>query len=53
MQTSCSNCQGMKASEAWDVVGMLSEENKGLKVRVGKLESEVDACLDLVQGLGS
>jgi hypothetical protein len=50
---SCSNCQGMKVSEAWGVVGMLREENKGLKQRVGQLESEVDACLDLVRGFGS
>lgn len=49
----CANCQGMRASEAWGVVGILREENKGLKQRVGNLEGEVEACLDLVRGIAS
>ena len=45
-------CQDFQSSEAWNVVGMLTEENKELKSRIGHLESELDGCLDLVRGLG-
>ena len=51
LRWSCANCQGLKASEAWNVVGILKEENKGLKERVGDLEGAVEGCLDLVAGL--
>jgi len=44
----CSNCHGVLASEAWSVVGILKEENKGLKTRIGDLESVIDDCLNLV-----
>ncbi|KAL1967646.1 hypothetical protein VTN77DRAFT_2903 [Rasamsonia byssochlamydoides] len=44
----CSNCHGVRASEAWSVVGVLKEENKGLKSRIGDLESVIDDCLSLV-----
>ena len=48
----CRVCGGMQTGEAWAVVGVLKEENKGLKERVGWLESEMEGCLDLVRGLG-
>lgn len=48
---SCSNCQGARASEAWNVVNVLKDENRGLKERIGHLESSVDGCLDLVTGM--
>ncbi|MCJ1353225.1 MAG: hypothetical protein MMC33_003210 [Icmadophila ericetorum] len=40
------------SKEAWNVVGVLKEENKGLKQRVGELEVALDGCLQLVHGLG-
>ena len=46
----CANCEGVKASEAWNVVNVLKEENKALKLRVGDLEGVVDGCLDMVHG---
>ena len=42
----------VQLSEAWDVVVILKEENKGLKERVGDLEGALDGCLELVNGLG-
>ena len=48
----CENCEGVRASEAWNIVGILKEENMCLKERVGHLEGEVDGCLDLVRGFG-
>lgn len=45
---SCSNCQGIRASEAWNVVSVLQDENRGLKERLGQLESSFDECLDFV-----
>jgi hypothetical protein len=50
--TACSNCQGVKVSEAWSVVSMLKAENRGLKDRVGQLEESLDGCLDMVRELG-
>lgn len=47
----CSNCGGVRASEAWSVVGVLKEENKTLKRRVGELEGALDGCLDVVARL--
>ncbi|KAL1974565.1 hypothetical protein VTN31DRAFT_4769 [Thermomyces dupontii] len=44
----CSNCHGVRPSEAWSVVGVLKDENKGLKERIGELESVIDDCLGLV-----
>lgn len=44
----CSNCHGVPASEAWSVMGVLKDENKGLKLRIGDLESVIDDCLGLV-----
>ncbi|MCJ1235555.1 hypothetical protein MMC14_003525 [Varicellaria rhodocarpa] len=49
---SCENCHGLQGSEAWNVVGVLKAENQGLKHRVGELESALDGCLDMVNGLG-
>lgn len=43
----CSNCQGKDASVAWDTVGLMRAENKGLKERVGELEKAVEDTLDL------
>ncbi|PHH83735.1 hypothetical protein CDD82_3809 [Ophiocordyceps australis] len=49
---SCRNCQGQDASVAWDTVSLLRDENRGLKRRVGDLESVVDEALDVVNGIG-
>ncbi|KAK0100498.1 hypothetical protein ONS96_007772 [Cadophora gregata f. sp. sojae] len=48
----CSNCRGKDASVAWDTVGLMRAENKGLKERVGSLEAAVEGALDLCNGLG-
>ena len=45
---SCANCEGVRASEAWNVVSILKMENEGLKHRVGELEEALDGCLDVV-----
>ena len=45
---SCTNCEGVKASEAWGIVSILKEENEELKHRVGELEGALDGCLDVV-----
>ncbi|KAL8707052.1 MAG: hypothetical protein Q9225_007852 [Loekoesia sp. 1 TL-2023] len=47
----CVKCNGLGESEAWNLVGILKLENKGLKTRLGQLESTVDDCLDMVKGL--
>ncbi|OQD73391.1 hypothetical protein PENDEC_c015G03293 [Penicillium decumbens] len=44
----CDNCYGVPASEAWSVMGVLKEENRGLKTRLGELELVIDDCLGLV-----
>ncbi|KAL8840554.1 MAG: hypothetical protein Q9170_001307 [Blastenia crenularia] len=49
--TACASCKRLGNSEAWDLVGVLKLENQGLKSRLGQLESTVDDCLDMVQGL--
>ncbi|OJD14887.1 hypothetical protein AJ78_04803 [Emergomyces pasteurianus Ep9510] len=46
----CSNCHGATASEAWSVVSVLQDENRGLKTRIGELETAVDECITLVGG---
>ncbi|PQE26131.1 chromosome segregation SMC common bacterial type protein [Rutstroemia sp. NJR-2017a BBW] len=51
METGCANCRGQGASMAWDTVGLLRVENKGLKDRVGELEGAVEGALDLCGGL--
>ncbi|KAK4165382.1 hypothetical protein QBC43DRAFT_208818 [Cladorrhinum sp. PSN259] len=48
----CSNCKGKDASVAWDTVGLLRDENRHLKTRVGELEGAVEGALDLVRGIG-
>ncbi|CAF9904412.1 hypothetical protein IMSHALPRED_000041 [Imshaugia aleurites] len=45
---SCTNYDGLRASDAWSVVSILKEENEGLKHRVGELEGALDGCLDVV-----
>ena len=45
---SCTNCEGVRASDAWSVVSILKEENQGLKCRIGELEGALDGCLDVV-----
>lgn len=47
-QSACANCNGVRASEAWSVVGILKEENANLKERVVELEGALDGCLDVV-----
>ncbi|KKZ67008.1 hypothetical protein EMCG_07308 [[Emmonsia] crescens] len=46
----CSNCHGVTASDAWSVVSVLKDENRGLKNRIGELETVVDECITLVGG---
>lgn len=48
----CRNCRGKDASVAWDTVGLLRAENKGLKERVGVLDESVDSALALCYGYG-
>ncbi|KAI6360543.1 hypothetical protein MCOR31_009057 [Pyricularia oryzae] len=48
----CANCRGQDAGMAWDTVGLLKDENKALKQRVGELESAVESALDMVNGVG-
>lgn len=50
-ESGCENCRGKDSSVAWDAVGLLRAENKGLKERVGALEGAVEGALDLVDGL--
>ncbi|CAO1603781.1 hypothetical protein XANCAGTX0491_007359 [Xanthoria calcicola] len=38
-------------SEAWGLVNILTLENKGLKTRLGQLESTVEDCLEMVKGM--
>lgn len=44
----CTICRGVPSSEAWSVLGVLKEENRGLKTRLGELEMVIDDCLGLV-----
>ncbi|KAJ6034869.1 hypothetical protein N7460_009044 [Penicillium canescens] len=46
--SNCTNCYGVPASEAWSVMGVLKDENRGLKTRLGELEVVIDDCLGLV-----
>ncbi|KAE8441111.1 hypothetical protein EG329_005853 [Mollisiaceae sp. DMI_Dod_QoI] len=48
----CSNCRGQTSSVAWDTVGLMRAENKGLKHRVADLEKAVDEASDLCDGFG-
>lgn len=48
----CRNCKGQDASIAWDTVGLLRDENKNLKQRVGELEDCLEGALDVVNGIG-
>ena len=47
-ESGCENCRGRDSSVAWDAVGLLRAENRGLKDRVGALEGAVEGALDLV-----
>ncbi|PMD24335.1 hypothetical protein NA56DRAFT_700822 [Hyaloscypha hepaticicola] len=51
-EAGCANCRGQDSSVAWDTVGLLRAENRGLKERVGELEASVEGALDLCSGLG-
>lgn len=51
-EAGCENCKGQDASVAWDTVGLLRDENRHLKTRVGELEVAVEGALDLVNGIG-
>ena len=44
----CTVCHGVPASEAWTVLGILKEENCGLKGRLVQLETAVDDCLNVL-----
>jgi hypothetical protein len=45
----CGNCRGKDASAAWDAVGLMRAENKGLKERIGELETSIEDALDLLR----
>jgi hypothetical protein len=47
LEDGCRNCRGKEASVAWDTVGLLRVENRGLKERVGVLEGCVEGAMDL------
>ncbi|KJZ72827.1 hypothetical protein HIM_07771 [Hirsutella minnesotensis 3608] len=47
----CRNCHGQDASVAWDTVGLLRDENRSLKQRMGDLETAVEDALDAVNGI--
>lgn len=49
--TNCSNCNGMRSSEAWNLVSVLKAENRVLKERVEKMENTLDDCLNVVKRL--
>ncbi|KAJ5238916.1 hypothetical protein N7468_003535 [Penicillium chermesinum] len=44
----CKNCYGVPANEAWSVMGILKDENRGLKTRLSELELVIDDCLSMV-----
>lgn len=46
--STCPNCHGSKASQAWSMVHRVKEENRVLQARVAQIEGAVDACLELV-----
>ncbi len=50
--STCSNCHGVGASQAWNMVVDLKEENRILSARLAELEGALDGCLDLVNRLG-
>lgn len=45
-QTSCANCHGRSASEAWNLVNMLNEQNLRLKDSMADLTYELDGSLE-------
>lgn len=47
----CANCHGLTTNEAWSVLEVLKEENKGLKGRVEQMEGALDGCLGMVEML--
>ena len=47
----CASCHGLTTNEAWNVVGVLKEENSALKARVEQMEGALDGCLDVVDML--
>lgn len=49
-ETGCSNCRGKDSSVAWDTVGMMRAENKGLKDRLYELEKAVECASDMCNG---
>lgn len=51
-ESSCGNCRGRDVAFAWDTVGVLKAENKGLKERVASYQQGIDGALDAVLGLG-
>lgn len=51
LEDGCKNCMGKDSSVAWDAVGLLRAENRGLKDRVGELEGAVEGALDMCAGL--
>jgi len=52
LESGCSNCMGRDSNVAWDTVGLLKAENKGLKERVFCVEEVVEEALDLCTAQG-
>ncbi|KAL3419385.1 hypothetical protein PVAG01_09607 [Phlyctema vagabunda] len=52
LENGCNNCRGKDTSVAWDAVGLLRAENKGLKDRVEELEVAVDDAMNVCTSLG-
>jgi len=48
----CSNCEGKDVGFAWDTVGMLREENRGLKEQAQRYQEGIDGALNAVLGIG-
>lgn len=48
--TKCPNCRGGSPSDAWEIVNILREENRGLKRRMAELEDAVEECITLAGG---
>ena len=49
----CQNCHGVTRSEAWDVVHMLKEESKALKVRIVQYERANEDALNFLGAISA
>ncbi|KZZ94127.1 hypothetical protein AAP_02220 [Ascosphaera apis ARSEF 7405] len=46
----CTNCSGVSASDAWSIINIMRDENRGLKSRIGDLECAMEDVIALVGG---